>query len=436
MSTSTQDPQILESLGLIESGSSFNIGITERTALNIAACWGAIRYIADSIAMLPTYISERVSEGEENRIYDHPVAEFMRQPMAACPEYTWTQTLIGSANLHGNAISLIERDANFYPIDSRIMDARSFQARYLDPNELFPKQLVYEFPVAGKKGHRFAPNDVVHIRTFCTASNQGNHVYSGISPIRNAARTLGISTAAENYSGHLYAGGAKPSGVVSLDGTMSPEAYTRFRESLNRIMSRLRADPGAVDAGPLILEDGASFNPWGMTAEDVQLLMTRRFQVEEIARIYRVPPHKIGSLEKSSLNNIEQQNIDAVTDTLQPWVTQFEQELTRKLIHPAERGRLRVKFDLNGILRGDFKSRTEGYRNLNMIGAMTPDEARQLEGYNKLPDDMGSRPRVPVNTMPSPTKEQADQHVEKIVTEAKTPDENAPSTGDGGDNKE
>jgi HK97 family phage portal protein len=433
VSTATQDREILEALGLIEGGSSFNIGITERTALNITAVWSAVRYIADTIAMLPTYVQERVSDDEFKRIHDHPVAEFLRSPMPECPEYTTTQTLLASANLHGNGLALIEWSRGRDPIGLRIMDARSFNARYLDARELFPKAFVYEFPVLGASGYRFAPNDVLHIRTLCTISNAGNNVYKGLSPIKQAARTLAIATAGDNYSGHLYAGGAKPAGVVSLDGTMSDEAYKRFRESLNRIMSRIRSDPGAVDAGPLILEDGATFNPWGMTAEDVQLLMTRRFQVEEIARLYRVPPHKIGSLEKSSFNNIEQQNIDAVTDSLQPWVEQLEQEFSRKLIHPSERGRFRVRFDLNGVLRGDFKSRTEGYRNLAMIGSMSADEARVAEGMNKLPNGMGSRPRVAVNTMPAPTTEQADKHVEKIITEAKTPTETAPGTGDGGD---
>lgn len=429
VSSAEQSREILRQLGLIEGGgSSFSIAIGERTALNIMSVWAAVRYLSDTIAMLPTTVIERVSDNESIKHYDHPVAEFLRSPCPEYPEYTCTQTLLASANLHGNGIGIVEKTKNRIPTNIRLMDARTFGVRHLNPHPIFPKNLVYEFPYAGKKGFRFAPNDIVHIRSLCMPGE-----LKGISPIRNAARTLGITIAGENYNGHLYAGGAKPAGIVQMQGAMSPEAYERFKESLDRMLDRLRSDPGSISNAPLILEDGATFNPWSMTAEDVQLLSTRRFQVEEIARMYRVPPHKIGSLEKSSFNNIEQQNIDAVTDSIQPWIIQIEQEFTRKLIHPSERGRFSVHLDLSGVLRGDFKSRTEGYKNLAAMGAMSADEARNLEHFNPLADGMGVRPRVPVNTMPIPNIDQADKHVEKIVNQAEIPKSNAPGVGDGTD---
>lgn len=429
VSSTEQSREILRQLGLIEGGAnSFQMPVSERTAINIMSVWAAVRYLSDTIAMLPTTVIERVSEKESIKHHDHPVAEFLRSPCQEYPEYTCTQTLLASANLHGNGVGIVEKSKNRIPTNLRIMDARTFNVRYLNDHPIFPKNLVYEFPYSGKQGFRFAPNDIIHIRSLCMPGQ-----LKGISPVRNAARTLGITIAGENYNGHLYAGGAKPAGIVQVPTAMGDVAYERFKESLDRMLDRLRSDPGSISNTPLILEEGATFNPWSMTAEDVQLLMTRRFQIEEIARMYRVPPHKIGSLEKSSFNNIEQQNIDAVTDSLQPWVIQVQQEFTRKLIHPNEQGRFSVHLDLSGVLRGDFKSRTEGYKNLAAMGALSADEARNLEHLNPLDDGMGARPRVPVNTMPIPDETQADKHVEKIVNQAETPKENAPGVGDGTD---
>jgi HK97 family phage portal protein len=414
ISTKTTAADLLRQYGLLSGGGPEMAGVTETTALNLTAVWSAVRYLADSIGMLEVFVAERVSETERVKHHDHPVARFLRDPCDLCPEYTMMQTLLVSANLHGNGIALINFDGDRQPIGLRLHDPRLVTPKYLDPNELFPKSLVYEFTGLGGVdrpfGSRFAPNDVVHIRTMMLADN-----LKGISPIRAAARTINVARSAESYAFHLYAGGGKPPGIVRHPGELTDTAYKRFMASLERNLSRQRSDPGSVNTTPLILEDGAEWVPWSMTAEDVELLATRRFEVEEIARLYRVPPHKIGSLEKSSFNNIEQQNIDAVTDSLRPWVKQLEQELTRKLIHPGERDRFSVRIDLSEILRGDFKARTEGYKNLKAAGSITSDEIRALEGMNPHTNGMGSRPTIPVNVMPAPDADQADAMIAKII---------------------
>tara|TARA_Y100000310_G_scaffold239557_1_gene243191 strand:- start:6474 stop:7877 length:1404 start_codon:yes stop_codon:yes gene_type:complete len=444
-SITTAEPsyETLRDYGLVSGGGPYGANVTETTALNLTAIWSAVRYISDTIGMLPIYVVERVNETSRVRHYDHPVAAFLRDPCAQCPAFSVVQTMLVSANLHGNAIAPVQWNASREPIGIRFVDPRNVSIRWMDDHKVFPKNLVYEFPSLGidhgskssprrrsRLGPRFAPNDILHIRTFARPGG-----LKGVSPIRAAARTIALASAAEKYAFHVYAGGGKPPGVVNVEKTMSPEAYKRFREGLERILERQRTDPGSLNATPLILEDGASWSPWGISPEDTELLMTRRFEVEEVARLYRVPPHKIGSLEKSSFNNIEQQNIDAVTDSLQPWVTQLEQELTRKLIHPSERGRFFVRIDLDEILRGDFKARTEGYKNMKATGSITSDEIRAREDMDALANGMGSRPTLPVNVAPAPTAEQAEAIVEKMIE--KGPTTNAPSEGSdqGGDNE-
>ena len=127
----------------------------------------------------------------------------------------------------------------------------------------------------------------------------------------------------------------------------------------------------------------------GIPPEEAQFLETRKFQLNEIARLYRIPPHMIGDLDKSSFNNIEQQSLEFVKYTLDPWVIRWEQALQKALLLPGEKGKYFVKFNLDGLLRGDYKSRMEGYATGRQNGWLSANDIREMENMNPISDEEG-----------------------------------------------
>ncbi|HEY0838790.1 MAG TPA: phage portal protein, partial [Vulgatibacter sp.] len=146
-----------------------------------------------------------------------------------------------------------------------------------------------------------------------------------------------------------------------------------------------------------ILEEGMTWTPLTMSMEDAQYIETRKFQRGEIASLFRVPPHMIGDLERATFSNIEQQSIDFVTHSLRPWLVRIEQSIVRDLLLPSERREFFPRFNVEGLLRGDFKSRMEGYAIGRNIGVFNADEIRDLEDRSPIPDGAGKVYLQPLN---------------------------------------
>ncbi len=204
----------------------------------------------------------------------------------------------------------------------------------------------------------------------------------GYSPIAMAKNTIGLSVAAQEYASKLFANGATPSGILSHPGTLKDPS--KLRDSWQSTFG------GSQNAGRVaVLEEGVSYQPVTMKPEDAQFLEIRKFETQEIARIYRVPPHMIGDLEHATLRNVEEQSLEFVKYTLQPWLVRWEEEIERLLLTPAEKGEYFVKFNLNSLLRGDSKSRFEGYRVGVNSGIYSVNDVRQLEDMDLVPDSEG-----------------------------------------------
>ena len=147
---------------------------------------------------------------------------------------------------------------------------------------------------------------------------------------------------------------------------------------------------GSSNSGKVaVLEEGMKYTPISISPEQAQFLETRKFQIDEIARIFRVPPHMVGDLEKSSFSNIEQQSLEFVKYTLQPWITRWEQTLARSLLNPSEKKTYFFKFNLEGLLRGDYKSRMDGYAIARQNGWMSANDIRELENLDRIPAEDG-----------------------------------------------
>ena len=193
---------------------------------------------------------------------------------------------------------------------------------------------------------------------------------------------IGLGIASEEYGSKFFSNGARPSGILTHPNTVkNPKAV---RESWNT------AYGGSSNANRVaILEEGMTFTPLSIPNNEAQFLETRKFQVDEICRIFRVPPHLVGNLEHATFSNIEHQSIDFAVHTIRPWLVRIEQAMNRALFTEQEKGRFYVQFNIDGLMRGDYKSRMEGYAIARQNGWMSANDIRALENQNPIPAGEG-----------------------------------------------
>ncbi len=204
----------------------------------------------------------------------------------------------------------------------------------------------------------------------------------GYSPIAMAKNAIGLAIAAEEYGSKFYANGAAPSGVLEHPGTLKDPA--RVRDSWQATFG------GSTNSHKVaVLEEGMKYTPISINPSEAQFLETRKFQINEIARIFRVPPHMIGDLEKATFSNIEQQSLEFVKYTLEPWLIRLEQAMFRALLTKDEKKQYFFKFNVDGLLRGDYQSRMNGYATARQNGWMSANDIRELENLDKIPEELG-----------------------------------------------
>ena len=204
----------------------------------------------------------------------------------------------------------------------------------------------------------------------------------GYSPIAMARNAVGMTLACEEYGSSFFANGARPGGVLKHPGVLKDPS--KLRESWQAVYG------GTANTGKVVvLEEGVDYQQISIPPEEAQFLETRKFQIDEIARLYRVPPHMIGDLEKSSFNNIEQQSLEYVKYTLNPWVVRWEQSLQKALLLPSEQKRYFIKFNVDGLLRGDYQSRMQGYATGRQNGWLSANDIREMENMNPIPEEEG-----------------------------------------------
>ncbi len=253
-----------------------------------------------------------------------------------------------------------------------------------DNGRLYYEYTVYDSDdVDGRRGTnkvgrtvRLQPHDVLHI------PGLGFDGLVGYSPIAMAKNAIGLAIATEEYGSKFFANGAAPSGVLEHPGTIKDPS--KVRESWQATFG------GSGNSNKIaVLEEGMKYTPISISPEQAQFLETRKFQIDEIARIFRVPPHMIGDLEKSSFNNIEQQSLEFVKYTLDPWVSRWEQAMVRALLTPDEKKKYFFKFNVDGLLRGDYQSRMNGYATARQNGWMSANDIRELENLDRIPEEDG-----------------------------------------------
>ena len=360
-------------------GSTAGKRVNERSAMQMTAVYSCVRILAEAVAGLPLHLYRYKEDGGKEKALDHPLYLLLHdEPNPEMSSFVFRETLMTHLLLWGNAYAQIIRNGKgeviaLYPLmpDRMTVDRDS------------KGQLYYEYTVSMDdaptvKGSlvRLNPSDVLHI------PGLGFDGLVGYSPIAMAKNAIGMAIACEEYGAKFFANGAAPGGVLEHPGTIKDPQ--RVRESWQSTFG------GSGNANKIaVLEEGMKYTPIGISPEQAQFLETRKFQINEIARIFRVPPHMVGDLEKSSFSNIEQQSLEFVKYTLDPWVIRWEQTIHRSLLLPDEKSQYFVKFNLEGLLRGDYQSRMNGYATARQNGWMSANDIREMEDLNPIPAEEG-----------------------------------------------
>lgn len=353
--------------------------VNERTAMQTTAVYSCVRILSEAIASLPVHVYRYTDTGKE-RVYDHPLYYLLHdEPNPEMTSFVFRETLMSHLLIWGNAYAQIIRDGSgrvlgLYPLlpdkmeDDRDENGRLYYiyTRNSDENPNFE----------GYGRVYLRQEDVLHI------PGLGFDGLVGYSPIAMAKNAVGMTMACEEYGASFFENGATPGGVLEHPGVLKDPA--KVRESWHSVYG------GSKNSGKVaVLEEGMKYQQIGIPPEEAQFLETRKFQINEIARLYRIPPHMIGDLDKSSFSNIEQQSLEFVKYTLDPWVIRWEQSLQKSLFLPQEKKQYFVKLNVDGLLRGDYQSRMNGYAVGVQNGFMSPNDVRRLENMDLIPDELG-----------------------------------------------
>ena len=353
-------------------GTTSGKAVNERTAMQTSAVYACVRILAESVAGLPLHVYERTANGSKSTKPSHPLYRLLHdEPNREMTSFVFRETLMSHLLLWGNAYAQIIRDGRGFPIAlyPLLPDRMA-----VDRNE--SGELVYTYQ-SDKGQVKLRRENILHI------PGLGFDGLIGYSPIAMAKNAVGLALATEDYGATFFANGTNPGGVLEHPGVIKPEQADRLRESWQSQFGGANAHKVAV------LEEGLKFHQMSIPPEQAQFLETRKFQINEIARIFRVPPHMVGDLEKSSFSNIEQQSLEFVKYTLDPWVVRWEQSLQQALILPSEKATIFIKFNLDGLLRGDYQSRMQGYSTGIQNGFMSVNDVRGLEDMNLLTAEEG-----------------------------------------------
>jgi len=360
-------------------GSTSGKPVNERSAMQMTAVYSCVRILAEAVAGLPLHLYRYTENGGKEKAIDHPLYLLLHdEPNPEMSSFVFRETLMTHLLLWGNAYAQIIRNGKneviaLYPLMPNKME--------VDRDE--HGQLYYKYqrsndeaPTMEGSSVILKPCDVLHI------PGLGFDGLVGYSPIAMAKNAIGMAIACEEFGAKFFANGAAPSGVLEHPGTIKDPS--RVREAWQSQFG------GSSNSGKVaVLEEGMKYTPISISPEQAQFLETRKFQINEIARIFRVPPHMVGDLEKSSFSNIEQQSLEFVKYTLDPWVIRWEQSIMRSLLTPEEKKTYYAKFNLDGLLRGDYQSRMNGYAIGRQNGWMSANDIRELENLDRIPAEEG-----------------------------------------------
>lgn len=376
------DPVIIDTqeklLALLEGGSAgAGVSVNTTKAMQYSAYASCIRVIAESVGMLPLFLYQQQGESR-TKARQHPLYKVLNvrpNPYMTARQF-WTMC---GAHLAARG--------NFYAykvyVGSKVAELIPFPMGAVKPKLRKDWSKAYEVTLNGRPAV-LTDKEVMHVHVFTLDG------VSGLDPISYMRESLGEGIASDQQASKQFANGSKLSGVLSTDGTLTDEAYQRIRDSWETTYG------GSANAYKVaILEAGLKFGPVTMTNEQAEFTALRKYKRSEVAGLFRVPPHKIGDLDKATFSNIEHQAQEFVSDCLMPYLTAIEASVLVSLLDERDRDSHFAKFNVNALLRGDMAARASFYHSLTQDGAISPNEIRELEDWN--PRDGGDIYLTPMN---------------------------------------
>jgi len=370
-----------------DSGQTFVFGradsgerVDEKSAMQIATVYACVRLLAETVAGLPLHLYRSKDSGSaKERAIEHPLYKLLyRQPNPEMTSFSFREVMMTHLLLWGNCYAQIVRDGKngvlgLYPLLPENME--------IDRDEKGQIFYIYhaytdEKPGENNKDIYFRRDEIFHV------PGLGFNGLVGFSPIAMMKNALGTTLAVEKYGSSFFKNGAQPSGVLEHPGVLKDPS--KIRENWSAVYG------GANNAHKVaVLEEGMQYKAISLPPEDSQFLSTRQFGVNEICRIFRVPPHMVQDLEHATFSNIEHQSIDFVVHTLTPWLVRFEQAIVKDLLMEEEQDEYFPKFNVDGLLRGDYQSRMQGYATGISNGFLSPNDIHRLENWDLIPAEKG-----------------------------------------------
>lgn len=361
----------------VSNAPTFNMGastagtmVNERSSMQTTAVFACVRIISETVASLPLQTFRAVDEGKE-KAHDHPLYKVLHdEPNPEMTSFAFRETVLAHLLLWGNAYCQIIRDGrgqvlHLYPLlpDQMKVDRDS------------DGELVYTYSKDGR-AHYLSADEVLHV------PGLGFDGVMGYSPIALAKNAIGLNIAAEEYGSRFFANNATPSGILTTPGVLKKP--DKVREAWQSAYGGMRNSHKVA-----VLEEGLQYNAISMPNDDAQYLETRKFQIEEICRIFQVPPHLVADLSKATFSNIENQSISFVVHTIRPWLVRLEQAMNRGLFSDDEKGEYFVSFNASALMRGDYKSRMDGYAIGIQNGFFSVNDVRRMENMDPITEEDG-----------------------------------------------
>ena len=371
-----------------DSGQTFVFGmadsgerVDEKSAMQIATVYACVRLLAETVAGLPLHLYRYTDADEKGkeRAKDHPLYKILyRQPNPEMTSFSFREVMMTHLLLWGNCYAQIIRDGKNGILGLYPLLPENVETDRDENGSIFYIYHAYtdEKPGENNKDIFFRRDEIFHV------PGLGFNGLVGFSPIAMMKNSLGTTLAVEKYGSAFFKNGAQPSGVLEHPGVLkNPE---KIRENWSDVYG------GANNAHKVaVLEEGMVYKPISLPPEDSQFLSTRQFGVNEICRIFRVPPHLVQDMEHATFSNIEHQSIDFVVHTLTPWLVRFEQAVVKDLLLPDEQDVYFPKFNVDGLLRGDYQSRMQGYATGISNGFLSPNDIHRLENMDLIPAEKG-----------------------------------------------
>lgn len=390
----TESQWLLKALGSAGSQTATGRSVGVMDSLHNPTVWAAVDYLSSTIGSLSLHTYRTIPNGGKEKATDNPLYSLLYEspnPEMTSQEY-W-EAVIGHVELWGNHCSEIEINGAGDPI--ALWPLRPDRMRiFRDPET---RRLVYEYTLPTGQTVRMREDQVLHIRNY---SLDG---ITGLSRIAMAREGIGLALAAEEHGARFFGNDSTPSGYLQAPKSLSDGAFKRLKESWED------AHKGLKQAWRVaVLEEDVKWQSIGLPNKDAQWLEMRQFQKDEIASIMRVKPHKIGNLNRATFSNIESQAIESVTDDIRPRCRRIEQRLgislfARYNVTPAQRRkRIYAEFNVDSLLRGDSKARSELYASGLVHQWLTPNEVRDKENLN--PVEWGDVPIQAQNILGSGVK--------------------------------